>query len=180
MAVLRLCAALQMSFISLAVLICILGLTAFTDASVSPPPVQFGHQLVNLFAMNATYINLNHGSFGVVPRVVTADMHRWDALTEECPDCFYRYTARPLLSNVLSSLARYVSADPADVVFIENASEGVNTIIRSIHVPAGKKLLFLNTAYGMVKNVMQYGFVQFVCFPPLIFCSSSSPPPPCF
>jgi isopenicillin-N epimerase len=80
---------------------------------------------------------------------------RWDALTEECPDCFYRYTARPLLSNVLASLAHYVGAHPAHVVFIENASEGVNTVLRSMRVPPNKKLLFLNTAYGIVKNVMQ-------------------------
>ncbi len=131
-------------------------LLALADATALPSqPPQFGHQLVKLFAMNSTYINLNHGSYGVVPRVVTADMHKWDALTEECPDCFYRYSARPFLSNVLNSLANYVSADPADVVFIENASEGVNTIIRSMRVPTGKKLVFLNTAYGMVKNVMQ-------------------------
>jgi hypothetical protein len=177
---LRLCAALQMQFISLAVLICILGLLASTDASVFSPPVQFGHQLVDMFAMNATYINLNHGSYGVVPRVVTADMHKWDALTEECPDCFYRYTARPLLSNVLTSLAHYVGADPADVVFIENASEGVNTIIRSIHVPAGKKLLFLNTAYGMVKNVMQYDLFSSSCVSHPSHFAQSTPLLPCF
>ena len=131
-------------------------LLALADATALPSqPPQFGHQLVKLFAMNSTYINLNHGSYGVVPRVVTADMQKWDALTEECPDCFYRYSARPFLSNVLNSLANYVSADPADVVFIENASEGVNTIIRSMRVPTGKKFVFMNTAYGMVKNVMQ-------------------------
>lgn len=145
-----------MLFLSLASAVCVLGLLALADADgFSPQPLQYGHELLELFAMNATYLNLNHGSFGAVPRVVTADMHKWDALTEECPDCFYRYNARPLLSDVLKSLAHYVSADPADVVFIENASEGVNTIIRSMRVPYGKKLLFLNTAYGMVKNVMQ-------------------------
>ena len=148
-----------MSFVSLAGFVCVLGLLGLSDAAVAPSnPPQFGHQLVKLFAMNSTYTNLNHGSFGVVPRVVTADMYKWDALTEECPDCFYRYNARPLLSSVLNSLAQYVSADPADVVFIENASEGVNTILRSMRVPVGKKLLYLNTAYGMVKNVMQYDF----------------------
>jgi hypothetical protein len=143
-------------FLLIAGLVCDLVLLALANSPVSAtPPLQFGHQLVKLFAMNSTYINLNHGSFGVVPRVVTADMQKWDAFTEECPDCFYRYSARPLLSNVLNSLAQYVSADPADVVFIENASQGVNTIIRSMRIPFGKKLIFLNTAYGMVKNVMQ-------------------------
>jgi hypothetical protein len=145
-----------MLYLSLASAVGILGLLSLADADVfSPLPPQYGHELLKLFAMNATYINLNHGSFGAVPRIVTADMHKWEALTEECPDCFYRYNARPLLSEVLKSLAHYVCADPADVVFIENASEGVNTIIRSIRIPAGKKLLYLNTAYGMVKNVMQ-------------------------
>jgi histidinol-phosphate/aromatic aminotransferase/cobyric acid decarboxylase-like protein len=144
-----------MKFISLAGTVCVLGLLAFANADDSPQPQQYGHELLKLFALNSSYLNLNHGSFGAVPRVVTANMQKWDAATEECPDCFYRYNARPLLSDVLKSLANYVSADPADVVFIENASEGVNTIIRSMRVPRGKKLLYLNTAYGMVKNVMQ-------------------------
>jgi hypothetical protein len=82
-----------MRFCPLAGLVCI-GLLALTgargDSVLSLPRLQFGRQLVDLFAMNSTYINLNHGSYGVVPRVVTADMHKWDALTEECPDCFYR------------------------------------------------------------------------------------------
>jgi isopenicillin-N epimerase len=131
-----------------------IGLFVLADA-ISPQQPQFGRPLLELFDMNSTYINLNHGSYGAVPRVVTAAAHNWDALTESCPDCFYRYTARPLLSKVLNSLANYVGADAADVVFIENASEGVNTVLRSLRVPAGKKLLYLNTAYGMVKNVMQ-------------------------
>jgi hypothetical protein len=65
-----------MTLVSLAGLVCVLGLLALSDATAAPSnPPQFGHQLIKLFAMNSTYTNLNHGSFGVVPRSVTAAMY---------------------------------------------------------------------------------------------------------
>ena len=38
-----------------------------------------------------------------------------------------------------------------DVVFIPNASDAVNAVLRSLQPPVGQKILLLNTAYGMVR-----------------------------
>jgi selenocysteine lyase/cysteine desulfurase len=122
----------------------------------STQAISFGHGVLQLFALNNSYINLNHGSYGAVPRQVTQAAALWESTCELNPDAWFRYSARGHQNEVLSKLADYIGAKASDVVFIDNASEGVNTILKSIHVPQGKKLMFLNIAYGMVKSVMHY------------------------
>ena len=39
---------------------------------------------------------------------------------------------------------------------MENASHGVNAVLRSLQVPAGKKVLYLNCAYRMVQNTLEF------------------------
>ena len=51
--------------------------------------------------------------------------------------------------------AKYINADPDEVVFVPNASHGVNAILRSLRIKLGEKY-FLNVAYTMVKNTIKY------------------------
>ena len=46
----------------------------------------------------------------------------------------FRYSSRGYLNSALQTLASYIGAAAADVVFIENASQGVNTVLRSLKV----------------------------------------------
>jgi hypothetical protein len=49
---------------------------------------------------------------------------------------------------VRQRLADYINADVDDVVLIENASAGVNGVLRSWPWRAGDKVLYFSTAYG--------------------------------
>jgi len=55
-------------------------------------------------------------------------------------------------------MAAYIGSGVNDTVFVENASNGVNAVVRSLarSAPPNKKFLFLNTAYYMVKMVMSF------------------------
>ena len=55
-----------------------------------------------------------------------------------------------------SQVAEYVKADARDVVFVDGASAGVNAVLRSIKLPPHSSILYLNTAYQMVKNTISY------------------------
>ena len=44
-------------------------------------------------------------------------------------------------------MATYIGANTEDVVFVENASIGVNAIMRSLKIPKGKKIFYYNLAY---------------------------------
>jgi isopenicillin-N epimerase len=57
---------------------------------------------------------------------------------------------------MLRQLAEYVHADPQDIVFVLNASHGVNAVLRSVLLSPNEKILYLNLAYGMVKETLYF------------------------
>ena len=118
-------------------------------------PKPFGHEMLAEFTMDPEYINLNHGSYGSVPKYVQAAQSKWREVTELNPDLFFRYTVYDDLFVARSAVAKYVNADPEDVVFVENASEGMNAILQSLLVN-GSGLLYLDLAYGMVQETLRY------------------------
>lgn len=88
-----------------------------------------------IFRLWPEYVPLNHGSFGASPTVV-AD--RRDAELRELrrnPDKYLRYTIEDRLNNNLDKIAPLLGiTDPKtakNVVFINNATMGVNTVLRS-------------------------------------------------
>jgi selenocysteine lyase/cysteine desulfurase len=119
---------------------------------------EFGHTLLPRFAFRSGYVNLNHGSYGSAPRDVTANASAWSAQCEESPDAWYRDglgidTTYEFQNQVRVRMAQYINANVNDTVFVDNASNGVNAVMRSLAraMPSGKKILLLSTAYYMVK-----------------------------
>ncbi len=84
----------------------------------------FGPHLKAHFPLEDGYTNLNHGSYGSTPHVVTKAAHQWQAQMEACPDKWFRQTVYTELDSARTELATYVGADPMDLVFVENASHG--------------------------------------------------------
>ena len=120
------------------------------------PPLAFGRALLPLFALNSSYVNLNQGSYGAAPHFVLDAATALRMRVEANPDRFFRSDLYTLIPGVLSRLAALVGANSEDVVLIDNASHGVNAVLRSLHIPKGKKILTLRCAYAMVKNTVQY------------------------
>eukprot|EP01052_Picozoa_sp_SAG31_P032761 SAG31_NODE_3625_length_4056_cov_1.750126_4_plen_101_part_00 len=60
---------------------------------------------------------------------------------------------RAFLDDARTEVAEYVGAEPQDLVFVENASAGCNSFLRSLmDLRPGSKILYLSCIYGMVKN----------------------------
>lgn len=120
-----------------------------------------GGHLRSLFQFDAHYRNLNHGSYGSVPAAVTSVRRCWSDHVEAAPDIWYRYDMFETLDLVRSLVAKYINAASLDdVVFVDNASHGVNAVLRSLAptllAKTGGKILFLQTAYTMVKNTLKF------------------------
>eukprot|EP00931_Biecheleriopsis_adriatica_P110476 TRINITY_DN84769_c0_g1_i1.p1 TRINITY_DN84769_c0_g1~~TRINITY_DN84769_c0_g1_i1.p1 ORF type:complete len:459 (-),score=72.10 TRINITY_DN84769_c0_g1_i1:63-1370(-) len=121
----------------------------------------FGHALLSEFVLEDGYTNLNHGSFGASPRAVLEAHHAWQLKMEQQPDFWFRYggpgTLLGELDRVRTRLARYINAASAkDVVFVDNASGGMNAVLRSIRLPSSALILHLNTVYQMVRETINY------------------------
>ena len=59
--------------------------------------------------------------------------------------------------QVRARIARYINANSSqDLVFVDNASGGINAVLRSIKLEPSDQILYLNVAYGMVKTTIKY------------------------
>lgn len=86
----------------------------------------FGHGMLADFYLAEGFTNLNHGSFGATPRSVIAAQHTiLTTQAEARPDDWFRKDYKTLLSSLRARMAQFINANKDDVVFVENASSGV-------------------------------------------------------
>lgn len=70
---------------------------------------------------------------------------------EARPDQRFRVDYFNKVDQARTRIERYVAAPPLSIVLLENASAGVNSVLRSIVWTEGDVILYLSTAYNMVK-----------------------------
>lgn len=103
--------------------------------------VKFGRALRKDFLFDPNYIPLNHGSYGVFPRIIQQKIREYEDLCEAFPDKFKRIEMYPLLKKSRELLANVIHCDADDLVFTTNASTAGNTILRSYPFKEGDKIL---------------------------------------
>ncbi|KAJ7751451.1 pyridoxal phosphate-dependent transferase [Mycena metata] len=119
-------------------------------------PPSFGHPTRELFALDEKYINLNHGSFGSVPRYVTAAANALDAVVESNPDRFVRLEYEPALTRTRERLARMIGAEPDECVLVPNVALAMNTVLHNIPWAAGDTIIITNLAYDSILRGVQH------------------------
>lgn len=132
-------------------LLCLIGLFQLINANNN-----FGHKFRDLFILDQSYINLNHGSYGATPKDVLNEQSSYRTQTEGNPDKFFRYTLFDLIDNARKILATYIKASWKDIVFIQNASEGMNSILRSLITKSDTSIIYLDLEYFMVCQTLSY------------------------
>ncbi|KFH43156.1 putative aminotransferase-like protein [Hapsidospora chrysogenum ATCC 11550] len=93
---------------------------------------QFGQRLKEEFPFDPEWRNLNHGSFGSYPLVIRDKRRQYEDLTELQPDTFIRRRLHQLIDESREAVAKIINAPPETVVFVGNATEGVNTVLRNL------------------------------------------------
>ncbi len=99
---------------------------------------------------------LNHGAFGACPRVVLERQQELRLEMEREPIEFLTRKMSPLLDESRGTLAELIGADPADVVFVHNATAGVNAVLRSLDFRPGDEILVTAHDYNACRNVARY------------------------
>jgi isopenicillin-N epimerase len=96
---------------------------------------------------------LNHGSFGACPKPILKLQSelRQKMETEPVQFLWRRYEER--LEPAREALARFVGARARDLVFVTNATVGVNAVVRSLRFKRGDELLTTNCDYNACRNV---------------------------
>jgi hypothetical protein len=101
----------------------------------------FGKSLRKDFFLEPQYVPVNHGSFGVYPKAIRPLLHELQDKAEAHPDRWNRFEMKPIIRANLDRLSKMINCDADDLVFVPNASQGINTVLRSFPFKAGDKIL---------------------------------------
>lgn len=112
------------------------------------------------FLIDPSVTFLNHGSFGACPAPVFAEYQRWQRELEFQPVEFLGRRANTLLDSARLRIAQYVNADPESVVFVPNATAGLNTAIRSLALAPGDEILTTDHEYGALEYTWNFVCAQ--------------------
>jgi len=100
------------------------------------------------FLLDPEITFLNHGSFGACPRAVFERYQDWQLELERQPVLFLARRLEELLAEARAALGAYVGADPDDLVFVPNATAGVNVAAWPLGLEAGDEVLSTDLEYG--------------------------------
>lgn len=109
----------------------------------------------DLFLLDPDVIFLNHGSFGATPRPVFAAYQGWQRQLEQQPVYFYNHVYDKELRRAREAVAAYVNAQADDLVFVHNATFGVNVVARSLQLRPGDEILTTDHEYGACSNAWE-------------------------
>ena len=80
---------------------------------------------------------------------------------ERKPDRFFRFDLAPQLAAARADVAGFVGAEADDLVFVPNATTGINTVVKNLTLKPEDEILHTDHAYLAVKNAVDATIVKF-------------------
>ena len=127
---------------------------------------RFGRAMRALFPLEPDAVYLNHGTVGVTPIAV---MRARAAILDEIERHPARFMIRELMALGMSvppaaprlraaadDVARFLGAGGEGLVFVDNASSGINAVLRSLALGPGDEILIHDHAYGGVARAAAF------------------------
>ena len=108
----------------------------------------------DFWLLDSSIAFLNHGSFGSCPRPVLEFQQEVRLRMERQPVQFFVRDLEPLLDAARESLAEFLGAHPQNLVFVPNATAGVNTVLRSLRFEPGDQVIVTNHEYNACRNAL--------------------------
>ncbi len=118
----------------------------------------FGRHRLADWPLDPAVTYLNHGTVGVAPRRVLAAQQAIRDEMERQPSSFLLRevsglvgvpTNRPSrMRTAAATVAAFVRAQGDDLVFVDNATTGVNAVLRSLQLEPGDEILITDHNYG--------------------------------
>ena len=126
----------------------------------------FGHDMLAHWMLDPDILYLNHGTVGATPRRVLAAQQAIRDEIERQPARFMireladvrqiRMRARPRMRVAADTVAAFLGARGDDLAFVDNATTGINAVLRSLEFAAGDEILLTDHGYGAVRHVCDH------------------------
>jgi isopenicillin-N epimerase len=128
------------------------------------------------FLLDPDVVHLNHGSYGACSEPVFLEYQRLQRELERGPTEFFtRRVFRGFwgeddgtgeLTAARNALAAFLGARAEDLVFVPNATSGLNAVIRSLPLEPGDEVLTTAHEYGAISRTWEFaGATLVVCEP---------------
>src|SRR4029077_10610098 len=118
----------------------------------------FGRSMLTHWLLDPECTYLNHGTVGAPPRRV---LEKQQPLRDEMERQPSRFMLRELnglqpmpwrtvsrLREASDQVARFVGAQPDDLVFVPNVTTGLNAVLASVPIGRGDEMVVTDLAYG--------------------------------
>ncbi len=128
------------------------NLTPSATSDADMPLAQAGRE----YLLRPDIAFLNHGSFGACPGPVFEMYQRWQRELVSQPVEFLGRRLHDLLTEAREHLARYVGTSADNLVFVPNATHGMNSVARSLRLEPGDEVLLTNHEYGAVERTWRF------------------------
>ena len=108
------------------------------------------------FLLDPDVVFLNHGSYGACPVPVFERYQELQLELERNPVEFLARRFDELTAEARAALAAFVGARADDLVFVPNATAGLNAVIRSLRLAPGDEVLTTRHEYGAVTRTWEF------------------------
>src|SRR5882757_8988895 len=117
-----------------------------------------GHpvNLASLWCLDPSVTYLNHGSFGACPSAVLEVQASLRMEMEREPVDFLVAALPSRLDAAREALAAFLGAAPGDLVFVPNATAGINAVLRSAILGPDDELLLTNHTYAACSKAVDF------------------------
>ena len=108
--------------------------------------------LIKHFRLDPEVIYLNHGSFGACPTQVVEAQQRYRDRVEADAMRFYLYDFWGMVDRSREALGELINAQPQDLVFVNNATTAVATVLHNLTLEPGDELIVTDLEYPACRN----------------------------
>lgn len=108
------------------------------------------------FLLDPSVTFLNHGSFGACPAPVFAEYQYWQRELERQPVAFIQRREKDLLDQARADLGAYLNTAADNLVYVPNATSGLNVVARSLPLDAGDEILTTDHEYGALDMTWEW------------------------
>ncbi|GAP14752.1 selenocysteine lyase [Longilinea arvoryzae] len=110
----------------------------------------------DFFLLDPNIVFLNHGSFGATPRPVFEAYQKWQIELERQPVEFLGRKAGELMQSARARLGAYLHTAADNLVFVTNATHGLNIIAHSLSLGPDDEVLASDHEYGALDRTWRF------------------------